>query len=57
MATAYRIVLYLCAGAFAALVAQRWLRRDGPRLSRARRVNEAIWTLIPALLLLFLMLR
>lgn len=57
MVTAYRIVLYLCAAAFAALVAQRWLRRDGPRLSRARRVNEAIWTLIPALLLLFLLLR
>ena len=56
MLAIYRIVLYLCAAAFAVLVAHRLLRRGQPNPGFARRLNEAIWTLIPAVLLFLLVL-
>ncbi len=52
----YRIILYLCSAAVAAVIAWRWLR---PRrsLGPARLVNEIIWTAIPAAVLAWLLLR
>lgn len=56
----YRIVLYLCAAAVAAIVAYRLVRatrRPGVSLARARVVNEIIWTAIPVAVLAWLLVR
>ncbi|HUX66010.1 MAG TPA: hypothetical protein VMV31_00820 [Terriglobales bacterium] len=55
MHTAYVTVLAACATAVAALVGWRLVHLRGRRPSRARLLNEWIWTLIPLLVLAVLL--
>lgn len=54
----YRAALMACLAAMAILLARRWLgaaRKSRP--TRARLVNEVLWSAIPTLLLLLLLIR